>query len=66
MPSSAASDVYKRQNQEARAKVETEGRGEIIDLTSAQLELWQEAMAPVWEQFADDIGAERIAVASGQ
>lgn len=53
-------------NQEARAKVETEGRGEIIDLTSAQLELWQEAMAPVWEQFADDIGAERIAVASGQ
>lgn len=53
-------------NQEARAKVETEGRGEIIDLTSEQLSLWQEAMVPVWEQFADDIGAELIAAASGQ
>jgi len=52
-------------NVEARTKVEAEGRGEIIDLSPDQLTLWQEAMRPVWDQFADDIGAERIAAASG-
>ena len=53
-------------NQEARGKVAAEGRGEILDLTPEQLARWQEAMYPVWEQFSDDIGAERIAAASGQ
>jgi C4-dicarboxylate-binding protein DctP len=53
-------------NQEARGKVAAEGRGEILDLTPEQLARWQEVMYPVWEQFSDDIGAERIAAASGQ
>ena len=51
-------------NQEARAKVAAAGRGEIIDLTPEQLAQWQEVMHPVWDQFADDIGPERIAAAS--
>ena len=51
-------------NQEARAKVAAAGRGEIIDLTPEQLAQWQEVMRPVWDQFADDIGPERIAAAS--
>jgi len=53
-------------NREARGKVAAEGRGEILNLTPEQLARWQEAMHPVWEQFSDDIGAERIATASGQ
>lgn len=51
-------------NQEARAKVAAAGRGEIIDLTPEQLAQWQEVMRPVWDQFAADIGPERIAAAS--
>jgi len=51
-------------NQEARAKVAAAGRGEIIDLTPEQLAQWQEVMHPVWDQFAADIGPERIAAAS--
>ena len=53
-------------NQEARGKVAAEGRGEILDLTPAQLGVWQVAMQPVWEQFSDDIGADRIAAARGE
>ena len=50
---------------QARESVEAEGRNDILDLGADQLALWQEAMRPVWEQFADDIGADRIAAASG-
>ncbi len=53
-------------NEEARANVAAAGRGEIIGLTPDQLGQWQEAMHPVWDQFADDIGADLIAAASGQ
>ena len=52
-------------NQEARTNVAVSGRSEIINLTPEQLAQWQETMHPVWDQFAADIGAERIAAASG-
>ena len=52
-------------NQEARANVAAAGRGEILDLTPEQLAQWQAVMRPVWDQFAADIGPERIAAASG-
>jgi len=51
-------------NQEARDMVAAAGRGEILDLTPEQLARWQEVMRPVWDQFSDDIGPERIAAAS--
>ncbi len=51
-------------NQEDRATVAAAGRAEIIDLTPEQLARWQEVMRPVWDQFADDIGQDRIAAAS--
>ena len=51
-------------NQEARSKVEASGRSEIVELTADELAAWRTAMAPVWEQFEQDIGAERIEAAS--
>ncbi len=45
-------------NDEARAKVAASGKAEIIELTPAQREAWRQAMAPVWDQFRDQIGAE--------
>ena len=51
-------------NQEARALVADSGRSEIVRLTPEELATWREVMAPVWEQFEDDIGAERIAAAA--
>ena len=52
-------------NQEYRGRVAAAGRGEIISLTPEQLAQWQAVMHPVWDQFAADIGPERIAAASG-
>ena len=51
-------------NQEARALVADSGRSQIVNLTPEELATWREAMAPVWAQFEDDIGAERIAAAA--
>lgn len=53
-------------NQSAKASIVQSGRSEIIELSPEELTAWQEAMHPVWDQFAGDIGAELIdaAVAS--
>lgn len=50
-------------NQQARSMVLESGRSEIIELSDEQIAQWQTAMAPVWEQFADAIGVERIEAA---
>lgn len=47
-------------NQEAKAQILASGRGEIIELTDEELVAWQEGMRPVWDEFSDDIGQERI------
>jgi C4-dicarboxylate-binding protein DctP len=44
-------------------KIKASGRTEIVTLTDDELALWQEAVEPVWEQFADGIGREVIAAA---
>jgi C4-dicarboxylate-binding protein DctP len=44
-------------------KIKASGRTEIVTLTDDELALWQEAVEPVWEQFADGIGREIIAAA---
>jgi len=51
-------------NQEARGQVASSGRSEIVELTDDELAAWRTAMAPVWEQFEDNIGAERIDAAA--
>ena len=51
-------------NQEARGNVSSSGRSEIVELSDEELAAWRAAMAPVWEQFENDIGAERIDAAA--
>jgi len=51
-------------NQTARSMVVESGRSEIVEVTDEQLAEWQTAMAPVWEQFSQAIGVERIEAAS--
>jgi len=51
-------------NQDARGKVASSGRSEIVALTDAELATWRAAMAPVWDQFEEDIGADRIEAAA--
>ncbi|MBK1703775.1 TRAP transporter substrate-binding protein [Halochromatium glycolicum] len=48
---------------EDKEKIAESGRTEIIELTPEQRAQWVEAMRPVWRQFEDDIGAERIEAA---
>jgi C4-dicarboxylate-binding protein DctP len=47
-------------NQEDRQRIVESGRSEITVLTPEQLELWQAAMRPVWDEFRDRIGAELV------
>jgi C4-dicarboxylate-binding protein DctP len=51
-------------NQQARRSVIESGRSEVIELTDAQLDDWRATMAPVWKQFEQAIGAERIEAAA--
>ena len=46
-------------NQEARQAVIDAG-GVVRELTPDQRQAWVDAMKPVWEQFADDVGQENI------
>ena len=46
-------------NQEARQAV-IEAGGVVRELTPEQRQAWVDAMKPVWEQFADDVGQENI------
>ena len=50
-------------NDEARAHVIASGRTTLIALTPEQREQWRNAMRPVWDRFAGDIGAELLAAA---
>lgn len=38
-------------------------RSEVIEITDAEREQWVAAMKPVWDQFADEIGADLIKAA---
>ena len=54
-------------NQDAKAQIEETGE-EIRTLAPEQRQQWIDAMKPVWDEFADDIGQENIdaAMASNQ
>jgi C4-dicarboxylate-binding protein DctP len=46
-------------NEEARVQIEAAGV-EIRELTPEQRQKWVDAMKPVWEEFADEIGQDNI------
>jgi len=45
-------------NLEAREKIRAAGTSEIIQLTETDLAAWRQAMKPVWNEFATEIGAD--------
>ncbi len=45
-------------NQAAREKILAAGGTEIVQLKEAERASWRQAMTPVWEEFADEIGAD--------
>ena len=53
-------------NQDARGLVADSGRTEIVGLTPEELASWRETMEPVWKQFEQEIGAERIVAAAAR
>ncbi len=51
-------------NEDNKQKVLAAG-GEVRQLTPEQKDAWRQAMRPVWDQFADDIGTDVIEAAQG-
>lgn len=49
-----------QENQEAKQAIIDSGKSEIIKLTPEQRQQWVDAMKPVWNQFADEIGQDVI------
>ena len=47
-------------NQQDRQRIIDSGRSQLTVLTPQQLEKWQSAMRPVWDQFRDEIGADLV------
>jgi C4-dicarboxylate-binding protein DctP len=47
-------------NQRDKQNIVASGRSEIIELTPEELTAWQQAMHPVWDQFAGVIGQDVI------
>lgn len=45
-------------NQEDRERVLASGQTSLVELSQDELESWREAMRPVWDQFAPDIGED--------
>jgi C4-dicarboxylate-binding protein DctP len=50
-------------NQEDKQRIIESGRSELTVLTPEQLEAWQAAMRPVWDEFRDRIGADLVSAA---
>lgn len=48
---------------EDRQKIIDSGRSEVITLTDAERQQWVDAMKPVWKQFEDKVGKDKIAAA---
>jgi len=50
-------------NSDSLERIEASGRAEIVSLSAEELSAWQDAVKPVWEQFAADVGPDIIAAA---
>jgi C4-dicarboxylate-binding protein DctP len=53
-------------NDQARSHVVAAGRNTLIELTPEERQQWREAMRPVWNRFAGDIGVELLAAAGAE
>jgi C4-dicarboxylate-binding protein DctP len=47
-------------NQQDKQRIIDSGRSQLTVLTPQQLQAWQSAMRPVWDQFRDVIGADLV------
>lgn len=47
-------------NANARQSIIDSGRSEVVVLSAEELAVWRATMAPVWEEFRDEIGARLI------
>ncbi|MCZ6503756.1 MAG: DctP family TRAP transporter solute-binding subunit [Gammaproteobacteria bacterium] len=52
-------------NREAKGKIIESSSSEVIALDKSQLQVWRQAMQPVWAQFEETIGRELIQTAKG-
>jgi C4-dicarboxylate-binding protein DctP len=55
--------IAEEKNQEAKAKVVSDKKAKVVQLTPAQQKAWQAAMEPVWKKFEAEIGQENIKAA---
>lgn len=52
-------------NEQSLASLRGSGRTTILELSDEELSAWRTAVAPVWDEFADNIGSELIEAARG-
>jgi C4-dicarboxylate-binding protein DctP len=50
-------------NRDGKQKIMDAGGPEVVTLSASELSGWRQALRPVWDQFADTIGADLIAAA---
>ncbi len=50
-------------NERDRQRIIDDNQAQVHELSSDDIAVWREAMAPVWEKFEDDIGADLIEAA---
>lgn len=55
--------IAEEKNQEAKAKVVSDNKAKVVQLTPEQQKAWQAAMEPVWKKFEADIGQANIQAA---
>ena len=55
-----ANRIAREKSAEDKQKIADSGKAEILQLTPEEVAQWREAMKPVWDQFADDIGQKYI------
>lgn len=59
-----ANDAALAMDEKDKAVVAAAGGAEILALSATEVAAWRDAMKPVWQQFADEIGVDVLAAAS--
>lgn len=60
-----ANDLAAQLNERDRKRIAEENKAQIHPLTKEDVAVWRETMAPVWQKFEKDIGADLIKAAVG-